>query len=549
MSKKRKIIVTGALVYANGPLHLGHLVEYIQADIWCRFQKLNGHDCLYISGDDAHGTPIMLTAKQKNISPEALIDTTLNDHKQDLKDFHIALDNFYTTHSPENEKLVNLFYARFNEKKDVTSRHIEQAYDEQENLFLPDRFIKGDCPFCNAPDQYGDNCEACGATYTPSELKNPRSVLSGTTPIKKTSLHYFFELKRYEPFLKKWLQSGPMQPQITNKLLEWFKDGLKAWNISRDAPYFGFKIPNTPDKYFYVWLDAPIGYMASLQNLCNKTTTPLPFSFDDVWKPDSTVELYHFIGKDIIYFHGLFWPAILASANFRQPTALFAHGFLTINGQKMSKSRGTFITARHYLKHVNPEGLRYYFASKLNSQIEDINFNPDDFKQRINTDLVGKLVNIASRCAGFIHRGFDGMLSETLCEPALFEHFLTTGNDIASHFEQRDFSHAVRLITALADQTNQYIETEKPWAVAKHNPNDPAVQSACSMGLNLFRLLVLYLKPILPHLGAKAEQFLQEPTPLTWATIKTPLLGHRINPYKPLMQRITQEEIDRLLGP
>jgi len=487
----------------------------------------------------------MLTAKVQNISPETLINRVHQSHKQDLHDFHIVFDNFYTTHSPENKALVNTFYTRFKKKEDVFSKDIEQAYDEEEKLFLPDRFVKGACPSCDTPDQYGDNCESCGATYAPTSLKDPRSVLSGSTPIKKSSLHYFFNLSRYEPLLKQWINKPCMQKQVTNKLSEWFTEKLKPWNISRDAPYFGFKMPDNPDKYFYVWLDAPVGYMASFQQFCNQNTS-LPFNFDEAWQPNSSVELYHFIGKDIIYFHGLFWPAILASADFRLPTALFAHGFLTINGQKMSKSRGTFITARDYLEQLNPDCLRYYFASKLNSQVEDINFNPDDFKQRVNTDLVGKLVNIASRCAGFIHRSFDGCLSDTLSEPDLFEQFIQASDTIAHHFEQREFSQATRLIMTLADRTNQYIETKKPWAIAKTTPNDPAIQLSCSMGLNLFRVLLVFLKPVIPGLCADAEHFLKETSPLTWDSIQTPLLNHRINPYKPLMQRVTPEQIDTL---
>lgn len=537
-STKRTLLVTTALPYANGPLHIGHFLEYIQADIWVRFQRLVGHTCFFISGDDAHGTPIMLNAKEQGISPEALIQQVHNERLADFKDFFIEFDNYHTTHSIENRELVNLFYQRLFDRGDIESHSIEQAFDEQAGLFLPDRLIKGQCPRCNAMDQYGDNCEACGATYNPLDLKNPLSTVSGIAPTWKTSQHFFFCLKKYAIKLEKWLNGEHLQPQIKNKLKEWFKAGLENWDISRDAPYFGFEIPNAPNKYFYVWLDAPIGYMASFKNLCTKR---IDLNFDDFWKKDSQTELHHFIGKDIIYFHGLFWPALLMGAEFRTPTNIYAHGFITVNGQKMSKSRGTFITAREYLKKHNPEHLRYYYAAKLSGQIEDVDFNFKDFAERINADLVGKVINIASRSAKFITAYFSGNLAATLDKPELYQEFVDKGDTIAAHYNACEFNRAVKEIMMLADKANQYIDSEKPWVLAKQQKDHPKVQASSSMGLHLFYLLMIYLKPILPKTAELSAEFLNI-SELSWdkrEIINTPLLGgHRINPFKPLMQRI-----------
>jgi len=539
---KRTLLVTSALPYANGPIHIGHLVEYIQTDIWVRFQKLRGHDCLYVCADDAHGTPIMLRARQEGITPEELIERVGHEHSTDFRDFHIAFDNYHSTHSPENRELAELIYRRNLEAGHITTRTITQAYDAQEEMFLPDRFIKGECPRCGAAGQHGDSCEACGATYAPTDLKNPVSVVSGTTPVARESLHYFFKLADFEPLLREWTRAGHVQAEVTNKLNEWFEQGLREWDISRDAPYFGFPIPGATDKYFYVWLDAPIGYIASFRNLCTRTGR----DFDAYWGRDSTTELYHFIGKDIIYFHTLFWPAMLAGAGMRTPTAVFAHGFLTINGQKMSKSRGTFIKARTYLDHLNPEYLRYYFAAKLGSGIDDLDLNLTDFIQRINSDLVGKVVNIASRCAGFIGKRHGGRLADSCSEPELYTEFVAAGDDIARDYESREFSQAIRKIMALADRANQYIDHHKPWVLAKQQDQDVAVQAICSTGINLFRVLSTYLSPVLPAMAAEVESFLDIP-PMTWDAIGTPLAGHTIKPFKPLLTRVEQEKVDAML--
>ncbi len=536
----RKILVTSALVYANGPLHLGHILEQIQTDIWVRFQKLQGHDCLYICGDDAHGTPIMISAQKQNISPEQLIAETKTSHEKDSAGFLISFDNYYTTHSPENLELTKKVYESLLKNDDIETKTINQAFDEDAKMFLPDRYIKGTCPRCNTPDQNGDNCENCGATYSPTDLINPISTISGKPPTQKSSEHYFFRLDKYTSILQAWGKES-LQPEIVNKLNEWFEQGLKPWDISRDAPYFGFEIPNKPGKYFYVWLDAPIGYMASLQNL----SAQRKIDVDAYWQPNSPTELYHFVGKDIIYFHALFWPAILESAKLRKPTAIFTHGYLTINGQKMSKSRGTFILASDYLKYLNPEYLRYYLAAKLNSGIDDIDLNFDDFVKRNNSDLVGKVVNIASRLAGFINKNFDGMLAPTLAVPELFAEGPKLAEKISEAYETRAFSNAVRLIMQLADLTNKYIDSQKPWNLAKQNPNDPAVQNICTMGINMYRLLILFLKPILPVLAVNSEAFLQI-SPLTWEDHKIPLLNHKISEFKPLIQRIEPKTIGPL---
>lgn len=539
----RKILVTTALPYANGSIHLGHMVEYIQADIWVRFQRMLGHDCLFICGDDAHGTPIMISAEKKGITPEEMIAQVQREHIADFQGFQIAFDHYYTTHSPENQALSSEIYKRLQAKGDIETRTIEQSYDPVKNIFLPDRYVKGSCPRCGASDQYGDNCEVCGATYDPIELKDPISILSGVAPERRTSLHYFFLLKNYEEMLKNWINSDHLQDQVKNKLNEWFQAGLQSWDISRDAPYFGFEIPDAPGKYFYVWLDAPIGYMASLQKYCEQNQS---ISFDEYWQPDSKAELYHFIGKDIVYFHALFWPAILESAGFRKPTAVFAHGFLTVNGEKMSKSRGTFITAADYLQYLNPEYLRYYFAARLSSSVEDIDLNFSDFTQRINSDLVGKVVNIASRCAGFISKLFGGKLSEMLPLPELYQDFVAASDKIASHYEEREYQQAVREIMLLADRANQYIDAQKPWSLAKQPETLAAVQGICTQGINLFKLLITYLKPILPQMAENAEAFLNV-SPLDWASLSSPLLDHDMMVFVPLMQRVDPEGIEAML--
>jgi len=535
---KRKILVTAALPYANGSLHLGHMVEIIQTDIWVRFQRLIGNTCHFVCGDDAHGTPIMLRAEKLNLSPEQLIANYYQEHSADFKDFNIALDNFHTTHSPENQTLASEIYQRLLQHGDITKRTIKQAYDPLKNMFLPDRYVKGECPKCGAQDQYGDSCEHCGATYSPTDLKNPVSVVSGAKPIEKESEHYFFCLDHYESFLKDWTEKGHLQTEVSKKLSEWFKTGLEQWDISRDGPYFGFEIPNTPGKYFYVWLDAPIGYMASFKHLCQGTPS---LSFEEYWNKDSTTELYHFIGKDIVYFHALFWPAVLKGSDFRTPSGIFVHGFLTVNGQKMSKSRGTFITARTYLNHLNPEYLRYYFASKLGSNIEDIDFQMEDFVARVNSDLVGKLVNIASRCAGFITKLFDGKLAKHCSELELYQEFVVAGEALKTHFEEREYNRAVREIMQLADRANRYIDDKKPWILAKSPEHRDETHDVCSVGLNLFRLLMIYLQPILPTLAKGVESFLN--TELRWNTRETPLLSHPIEPFKPLLQRIELKEV------
>jgi methionyl-tRNA synthetase len=534
----RKILVTAALPYANGPLHLGHMVEYIQSDIWVRFQKLIGNTCYFVCGDDAHGTPIMLHAEKQNIPPEQLIKKIYEEHTRDLNAFNISFDNFYTTHSPENNALASEIYEKLLKRGDITKRIIKQAFDPIKNLFLPDRYVKGECPKCGAADQYGDSCEQCGATYSPVELKNPVSVISGATPIEKESEHYFFCLEHYEDFLKTWIHNGHLQPEVTKKLEEWFKTGLQQWDISRDAPYFGFEIPNTPGKYFYVWLDAPIGYMASFKNLCDKNAH---LSFEEYWHKDSKTELYHFIGKDIVYFHALFWPAVLNASGFRAPSNIFVHGFLTVNGQKMSKSRGTFLNARTYLDRLNPECLRYYFASKLGNGIDDIDFQAEDFVARVNADLVGKLVNIASRCAGFITNKFNSQLSAHCSEPELYEEFVTAGEILKTHFEAREYNRAVREIMRLADLANRYIDDKKPWVLAKSSEKQTETREVCSLGINLFRLLMLYLKPILPVLAEKVEVFLN--IELRWENRQSPLTSHTIQPFQPLLQRIELKEV------
>tara|TARA_R110002096_G_scaffold379_4_gene2292 strand:- start:2496 stop:4532 length:2037 start_codon:yes stop_codon:yes gene_type:complete len=539
---QRKILVTSALPYANGPIHIGHLVEYIQTDIWVRFQKQRGHSCYYICADDAHGTPIMLRAQQEGITPEQLISDTWTQHNADFAGFNVGFDNFYSTHSDETREYAELIYNRLNERGHIHSKTITQAYDPVKQMFLPDRFIKGECPKCGAADQYGDNCEVCSATYSPTDLINPVSAVSGEKPIEKDSEHYFFKLTDFEAMLKEWTRSGHLQDQVANKLSEWFETGLQDWDISRDAPYFGFEIPNAPGKYFYVWLDAPVGYMGSFKNLCDRSE----LNFDDYWAKDSSAELYHFIGKDIMYFHALFWPAMLTGAGFRTPTAIFAHGFLTVNGEKMSKSRGTFIKARTYLDHLNPEYLRYYFAAKLSNRVEDIDLNFEDFCQRVNTDLVNKVVNIASRCSGFISKRFDGKLADACSEPALFADFISASDEIADLYETREYSKAMRAISALADKANQYIDEKQPWVLAKQEGSDAELHAACSVGINLFYLIAAYLKPVVPEMVAKAEAFLNIDT-MAWPTDWQPLCAHRINKFKPLLTRVDNDKLAALV--
>ena len=539
--ENRTLLVTSALPYANGPIHIGHLVEYIQTDIWVRFQKLRGHDCIYVCADDAHGTPIMLRARQENITPETLIARMSDEHQADFAGFEVAFDNYYSTHSGENRAFAEGIYLALREAGHISRRTISQFFDPEKEMFLPDRFIKGDCPRCGAEDQYGDNCEVCGATYDAGELKNPRSVVSGATPVKKDSEHYFFRLADFEDMLRGYVRAST-QPEVANKMDEWLSTGLHDWDISRDAPYFGFEIPDAPGKYFYVWLDAPIGYMASFRNLCDRTGR----DFDAYWGRDSDAELYHFIGKDILRFHTLFWPAMLSGAGYRTPTAVFAHGFLTVDGQKMSKSRGTFIKARTWLDHLNPEYLRYYIAAKLGAGVDDIDLNLEDFVLRVNSDLVGKVVNIASRCAGFINKRFDGMLADSCSETDLYRDFVSAGEEIATDYEQRAYGQAVRKIMALADRANQYIDTNKPWVLAKEAGREQDVQAVCSTGLNLFRILITYLQPILPVMAAEAERFLNIPA-LQWSSIGEPLTNHRINKFIPLMTRVEQEKIDAML--
>ncbi len=534
----RKILVTSALPYANGPIHIGHMLEYIQTDIWVRFQKQRGHRCYFVCADDAHGTPIMLKADREGISPEQLIAQVGKEHLTDFTDFGIGFDNYHSTHSEENKQFSSLIYKRLRDSGHISSRTITQAYDPVKNMFLPDRFIKGDCPKCGAVDQYGDGCEACGATYSPTELKNAVSAISGEKPIEKDSMHYFFNLADFTGMLRDWTSAGHLQAEVRNKLAEWLEGGLQQWDISRDAPYFGFEIPGTPGKYFYVWLDAPIGYMASFKNLCVKQG----LDFDEFWATGSDAELYHFIGKDIIYFHALFWPAMLSGAQFRTPSAIFAHGFLTVNGEKMSKSRGTFITARTYLEHLNPEYLRYYFAAKLSAGVDDIDLNFDDFSQRVNSDLVGKVVNIASRCSGFIAKRFANALSADCSEPALFQDFINANETIAEFYETREFGKAMREIMALADKANQYIDEKKPWLIAKEEGKDKELHEVCSMGINLFRLLSAYLKPVLPVLAGNAKSFLNLDSQ-AWPVDAKPLLNHAINEFKPLMTRVEADKI------
>ncbi len=541
--KPRKILVTSALPYANGPIHIGHMLEYLQTDVWVRFQRMRGHQCYYVCADDAHGTPIMLSAEKAGVAAEEFIARAKEAHEQDFRDFHISVDNYHSTHSGENQYFANLIYSRLRDGGFISRRTISQFYDPDKQMFLPDRFIRGECPYCRSADQYGDSCENCNRTYSPTDLVNPVSAISGATPEQRESEHFFFKLPEFESMLRDWTQSN-LQSETANKLNEWFEAGLQEWDISRDAPYFGFEIPDQPGKYFYVWLDAPIGYLASFKNYCDNNGIDI----EEFIGPNSDAEMYHFIGKDIMYFHTLFWPAMLHGAGFRSPTGVFVHGFLTVNGQKMSKSRGTFINARTYLEHLDPEYLRYYFAAKLGNRVEDIDMNLDDFLLRVNSDLVGKVVNIASRCAGFINKRFDGTLSAELSHADLYASFSNPEKSeyIAELYESREYGRAMREIMLLADEANQYIDEHKPWVLVKETGREKEVQDICSMGLNLYRVLITYLKPVLPVLAEKSEQFLNV-SPLTWGDINQPLLGTKINKFKPLMTRVEKDRIDAMV--
>nr|WP_288256985.1 methionine--tRNA ligase [uncultured Pseudomonas sp.] len=543
MTEARKILVTSALPYANGSIHLGHMLEYVQTDMWVRYQKLRGNQAIYVCADDAHGSAIMLRAEKEGITPEQLIANVQAEHTADFADFGVDFDNYHSTHSQENRELSAAIYLALRDKGHIATRAVTQYFDPEKGMFLADRFIKGTCPKCGTEDQYGDNCEKCGATYSPTELKNPRSAISGAVPVLKESQHFFFKLPDFEAMLKQWTRSGALQEAVANKIAEWLDGGLQEWDISRDAPYFGFEIPGEPGKYFYVWLDAPIGYMASFKNLCSKRPE---LDFDAFWGKDSTAELYHFIGKDIVNFHALFWPAMLEGAGYRKPTAVNVHGYLTVNGQKMSKSRGTFIKARTYLDHLNPEYLRYYYASKLGRGVDDLDLNLDDFVQKVNSDLVGKVVNIASRCAGFIHKGNDGLLVAANPEPELWDAFQAAAPSIAEAYEARDFSRAMREIMALADRANAWIADKAPWALNKVEGKQAEVQEICALGINLFRQLVIMLKPVLPKLAADAEAFLNV-KPQTWADLSLPLANHQLNPFNPLLTRIEPAKIDAMV--
>jgi methionyl-tRNA synthetase len=539
----RKILVTSALPYANGSIHMGHLVEYIQTDIWVRFQKLRGHTCTYVCASDAHGTPIMIKARELGITPEELTTRVSREFVKDFAEFGVDFDNYHTTHSPENEALTVEMFEALRDAGDIYTKTIEQAYDEKEGMFLPDRFVRGTCPFCKTPDQYGDACENCSKTYTPADLIDPVSVISGTTPVKRESEHYFFRLSEYEERLRAWMKSATLDKNAVAKLDEWFDAGLQDWDISRDAPYFGFRIPGTDDKYFYVWLDAPVGYPASFRHLCARRDD---LDFDEYWRPGHDTEVYHFIGKDIMYFHMLFWPAVLEGSGFRTPTSVYAHGFLTVNGLKMSKSRGTFIKARTYLDNLDPSYLRYYYAAKLNPTIEDIDLNLDDFVARVNADLVGKLVNIASRCAGFIGKRFDGRLADRLADEPLFEQFSEASETLAGHYESREYSKAMRLIMALADKANRYIDDNKPWVMIKDETKLDEVQLVCTQGLNMFRSLMIYLTPVIPAVAEGARSFLGEDE-WHWADASTPLLDTTINKFVPLLKRVEPEQVQRMV--
>ncbi len=538
---QRKLLVTSALPYANGSIHLGHLLEHIQTDIWTRFHRSIGNEVYSVCADDTHGTPVMLKAQELGITPEQMVEQSGKEHQQDFVDFAVNYDNYYSTHSAENQAYASLIYTRLNDAGYIKKRTISQLYDPEKQMFLPDRFIKGTCPKCKAEDQNGDSCDVCSATYATTEVINPRSVVSGATPVLKDSEHFFFDLPAFEGMLKTYLRSGSVQEEVANKLEEWFEQGLQQWDISRDAPYFGFEIPDQPGKYFYVWLDAPIGYMASFKNLCDKQG----IDFDEFWQADSSAELYHFIGKDITYFHCLFWPAMLEGADFRKPSNVFVHGFVTVNGAKMSKSKGTFIKARTYLDHLNPEYLRYYYAAKLGSGVTDIDLSFEDFTNRVNSDLVGKVVNIASRCASFISKKFDGKLSANVTNQALADEFMAASPQIAADFEAREYNKAIRQIMALADKANQYIDAQAPWVTIKDPEQQTATHEICSLGINLFRILMVYLQPVLPVMAQHAEAFVNDT--FNWKSAQTLLTDHAINKFKPLIQRVDPAKIEAMV--
>lgn len=537
----RRILVTSALPYANGPIHLGHMLEYIQTDIWVRFQQSRGNQCSYVCADDAHGTAIMLRAEKMGVTPEEQIAAVQADHEKDFADFLIKFDNYGSTHSEENRTISAEIYNKLKANDHITVRGIKQLFDPEKEMFLADRYVKGDCPKCKTPDQYGDNCESCGATYNAAELINPKSVMSGATPVEKESEHYFFKLPEFQAFLKEWTRSGTLQNEVANKLAEWLDSGLQEWDISRDAPYFGFEIPEAPGKYFYVWLDAPIGYMASFKQLCDLTD----LEFDDYWKPGSDTEVYHFIGKDIINFHALFWPSMLHSAGYRTPSAVWAHGYVTVNGAKMSKSRGTFIKARTYLNQLDPEYLRYYYAAKLNNRVDDFDLNLEDFTQRVNSDLIGKVINIASRCAGFVKKA-GGKLATELPDTHILDEAVAKGDVIAQYFEDREYSKAIREIIALADTANEYIHEKEPWALAKQEGKAEEVLGICSLGINLFRQLVTYLTPVLPNMSESVAKFLNVKD-LNWDSRTTALTNHEITKFKALMSRIEKDKVDAIV--
>ena len=534
----RKILVTSALPYANGSIHLGHLVEYLQTDIWVRNQKMSGNQCIYVCADDAHGTPIMLKAQELQIKPEELIKKNYKEHCQDFSDFYIEFDNYHSTHSDENKEYSTYIYEKLKEKGDIVTKTIEQFYDNEAKMFLPDRYIKGECPKCGAKDQYGDSCEECGATYSSTEIINPVSVVTNSPPITKETEHFFFKLSNYDDFLKNWISEETTQSEIRNKLSEWLSEGLADWDITRDKPYFGFNIPNAKDKFFYVWLDAPVGYIASFKNYCMKQNV----NFEEFWDKETSTELYHFIGKDIAYFHALFWPAMLEGADFRKPNAIYCHGFLTIDGEKMSKSRGTFFNARTYLDFLEPEYLRYYFASRLTSKIEDIDLNFDDFQSRVNSDLIGKIINIGSRCAKFINKDFNNSLAISSENDSLIEECLSYKEEIIQNYELRNYSTNVRLISSLADKINRYLDSEKPWVKIKNDSDKELVQRICTDGLNLFRILIGYLKPILPNISKKTEEILMSES-LSWQNLDQLLLNKKINKFEPIIKRIDNEDI------
>ncbi|WMQ73310.1 MAG: Methionine--tRNA ligase [Sodalis sp.] len=538
----KKILVTCALPYANGSIHLGHMLEHIQADIWVRYQRMRGHQVYFICADDAHGTPIMLKAQQLGMAPEEMINEINLAHQADFAGFSISYDNYHSTHSEENRQLSTLIYQRLKESGYIKSRTISQLFDPEKAMFLPDRFVKGSCPQCHSPDQYGDNCDVCGTIYNPTDLINPKSAVSGATPVMRESEHFFFDLPAFSDMQRAWTRSGALQEQVANKMQEWFESGLQQWDISRDAPYFGFEVPDAPGKYFYVWLDAPIGYMGAFKNLCQKRSD---LCFDEFWEVNSQTDLYHFIGKDIVYFHSLFWPAILEGSQFRKPTSLFVHGHVTVNGTKMSKSRGTLIKASTYLAHLDADCLRYYYATKLSSRIEDIDLNLGDFVQRVNADIVNKVVNLASRNAGFINKRFDGQLASTVADPVLYATFVNAATSIGEAFNSRETSRAIREIMALADLANRYVDEQAPWIVAKHAGREAELQAICSMGIQLFRVLMTYLKPALPALAARTEAFLV--SLLSWDTVSTPLVSHRINPFKALFSRIELAQVEAII--